>query len=489
MKKPEHFPNIFLRGIKLMIIHWGRIYQLHSKKSKRLVVFLSILSVVTSTFPLAVNWANGLFLNRLIANQGTGVLTPVLLAPLLIVALIPFVRNFLGHAEGYWQRKVNDSFKLEASEVTYRKIGSTDVDFLENVSKRNLLDKVVWNGSRRLGDFFWRWINVFGELASIAGAVLSLSLYYWWLFATVAVFSLPGLLNELRYGRSIWGVFDETAELRRKQNDILGQFIDIDAFVNLKIFQNVRYFSGLARDIADQIIGKEFAIFAKKVIADIKTFVLSQGVFVFGYFFLSFKVIQGSLEVGTFTFLVATLTMLRSSLRNVFQAMARQYEDDLFVKEYFEFLDAKNVVVESATPVKLFAIRAPEIVLDHVSFAYPGTNRLVLRDINLTIPSGERLALVGANGAGKTTLVKLLCRLYDPTQGRILVGGGFVRVVSGFLVLDAVRFASGFRQVPFSGKRNNWSWPDERARFARGGCAGSQKKRSAQFYYGLGRSV
>src|SRR5207253_7092008 len=63
------------------------------------------------------------------------------------------------------------------------------------------------------------------------------------------------------------------------------------------------------------------------------------------------------------------------------------------------------------------------IAFEHVSFAYPGTDRLVLDDVNLTLPAGSVVAIVGENGAGKTTLVKLLCKLYEPTAGRILIDG------------------------------------------------------------------
>jgi ABC-type multidrug transport system fused ATPase/permease subunit len=70
---------------------------------------------------------------------------------------------------------------------------------------------------------------------------------------------------------------------------------------------------------------------------------------------------------------------------------------------------------------------APEIVLDNVSFAYPGTDKLVLKNLSLAIPSGAKVALVGVNGSGKTTLVKLICRIYDPTEGTILVNGHDLR--------------------------------------------------------------
>src|SRR3954453_4194582 len=99
------------------------------------------------------------------------------------------------------------------------------------------------------------------------------------------------------------------------------------------------------------------------------------------------------------------------------------YENSLFLSNLLPFLD-----YPPGLPVRPDPLPVPEpiregIVLDHVSFRYPGTEKWVLEDISFTIRPGETVALVGANGAGKTTLVKLLSRLYDPTEGRITIDG------------------------------------------------------------------
>jgi ATP-binding cassette subfamily B protein len=97
------------------------------------------------------------------------------------------------------------------------------------------------------------------------------------------------------------------------------------------------------------------------------------------------------------------------------------YEDSLFLSHLYEFLDLKPAVVEPTQPKRLPRSGQAELTLDHVSFQYPNAARKVLDDICLTIRPGEHVAFVGENGAGKTTLIKLLCRLYDPSAGRILL--------------------------------------------------------------------
>ena len=111
--------------------------------------------------------------------------------------------------------------------------------------------------------------------------------------------------------------------------------------------------------------------------------------------------------------------LMRALLTNVGQI----YTNGLFLVNLFEFLDLETRVIDSPHPVP-----APPSVMEgirfrDVTFRYPGTNRVALRDFNLTIPAGRTVAIVGANGAGKTTLLKLLCRFYDPESGRIDIDG------------------------------------------------------------------
>lgn len=103
--------------------------------------------------------------------------------------------------------------------------------------------------------------------------------------------------------------------------------------------------------------------------------------------------------------------------------IAGLYEDNLFLSNLYEFLDLKPKVAEPLHPTPVTRPMQTGIVFDHVSFQYPTGSRKVIEDISLTIRPGEKVALVGENGAGKTTLIKLLCRLYDPTEGRITLDG------------------------------------------------------------------
>src|SRR3981081_3749393 len=99
------------------------------------------------------------------------------------------------------------------------------------------------------------------------------------------------------------------------------------------------------------------------------------------------------------------------------------YEHHLSLNNLFELMEARSSMPVTPTPVKVPRPMRGEIRFDNVSFAYPGSDKNALNELSFTVKAGETLAVVGRNGAGKTTLFKLICRLYDPNEGRILIDG------------------------------------------------------------------
>jgi ATP-binding cassette subfamily B protein len=152
---------------------------------------------------------------------------------------------------------------------------------------------------------------------------------------------------------------------------------------------------------------------------------------IFGTFaFIAWRAVQGIITLGMVVAYYQAFQISLTSLQTVLQGFARLYEDNLFLSYYDEFMNLQSRLPQPRDPRPVPRPLSEGITFKDVDFSYPDTDRTALENVSLTIRPGEITALVGPNGSGKTTLVKLLCRLYDPQAGQIIVDGIDLREVA-----------------------------------------------------------
>jgi ATP-binding cassette, subfamily B, bacterial len=166
------------------------------------------------------------------------------------------------------------------------------------------------------------------------------------------------------------------------------------------------------------------------------------------YVFILLQTISGLITVGTLTFLAGSFDRMRNMLQNVMNRFSRIAEQALYLQDLFDFFEIKPLIVSKPGTVPIPSPIQQGFTFENVSFKYPGSDRWAVRNLSFHLKAGEKLALVGENGAGKTTLVKLLARLYEPTEGRILLDGVDMRDYDlkelrnaiGIIFQDYIRF-------------------------------------------------
>lgn len=139
------------------------------------------------------------------------------------------------------------------------------------------------------------------------------------------------------------------------------------------------------------------------------------------YLYLGYLAVIGKISIGDFSMLITSAVTFRTSLQNIITQLQELEKKADFMNEFCKFMNYKDAKVKGDKKVPDLSL--PEIRFEHVSFRYPRTDVDVLKDVNITIHPGEHLSVVGLNGAGKTTFIKLLCRLYDVTEGAIYING------------------------------------------------------------------
>lgn len=397
---------------------------------KLLLSFVGVLYVFGAALPFLRTSAAALLINHLTRAAGAGTFdhqTLWLVVLLVIAEVLPPLINSL---QWYFDKVFGYYFQALFVMKVYSKMATLDVANHEDPAMQDVFIKVKENGVWRVQGFMSRQLYILQNIFEIviAGGVLAYTT--WWLFLLLFVGAMPELYVEVKYSKEVWGIWGSSAAKQRRFWALTNHTVQIGHLTELKLFQNIKKFLLIIQELFVSFQNVQLATDRHKLQVKIATQFFSQITVAIAVVWFVHEVLDGSIAIGTFIFLLSTMGSLRQSLSGFFRNLGGQYEDNLFVSDVFQLLDLPGKILLPKDPVALSRDTTPDIIFDHVGFAYPGSATPVLGQIDLHIPAGTKLAIVGLNGAGKTTLIKLLTRFYDPTEGRITIGGYDLRTIS-----------------------------------------------------------
>jgi ATP-binding cassette, subfamily B, bacterial len=258
------------------------------------------------------------------------------------------------------------------------------------------------------------------SLLAIGALLLS---FHWSIAIILFTAVISGTAVRLRYTGKMYRWQYEQTSAERQAGYLNWMLTDRSHAKEIRLFDLGPLFMRRFRDLRWKLRKGRLAITRRRSIADFVAQTFATAVIYSLYAYLAYQAIGGKATLGDLAMYYQAFQRVQGSLQGILSSLERLYEDNLFLSNLYEFLDLKRTVIEPvhASPVPQPLQRG--IVLNHMSFQYPGGNRKALEDISLSIRPGEVVALVGENGSGKTTLIKLLCRLYDPTGGTITIDG------------------------------------------------------------------
>ncbi|WHZ29228.1 MAG: Efflux ABC transporter, permease/ATP-binding protein [Nitrospira sp.] len=274
-------------------------------------------------------------------------------------------------------------------------------------------------------------LNALLQLGQDAISLLAMAAILWWLhWAVIPVLlltAIPYFFVRLQQANRLFAWERERTPLERKAWYVNMLLTQATAAKEIRLFDlgpRLRQWFQSARSVLRR---ERIALERRWALAGLAAQLIGV-VGVFGvYSFVAFRTFQGLLTVGDLVMFFQTVQRASGFLENLGWSVAKLYESNLFLTTLGEFLSIQSRLPRSAQPKRFPHPIMQGVTFDHVSFHYPHEERMAIRDFTFTIQPGEHIAFVGANGAGKTTLVKLLCRLYDPSSGRITIDGEDLR--------------------------------------------------------------
>lgn len=345
-----------------------------------------------------------------------------------VTLAIPVLWTQIQRLHGFLERRIVNRLQKHFDLAIIEKHATLDIAAQEDPERRDLFQRAYENGGSAPSNFSMHLPDVASSLLSVIIGALVLGRLAWWALPTLILITAPQLWAEIRYGNRNWRIWSGSTEHRRKFYSLRNHFATSESLTELKIMQGQNYLLGHIRDLLDKVWDK--VIHAEFRGYTTRTF--SQGVANIGsasiaaYF--AYQAFSGEISVGTMTFLITIIANTQSDLAGFFASIGRLNEQNLRTADVFQLLDLKPNIIYPKNGLRLGS-ETPEIVFRNVGFTYPGTSKPVLKNISFTLKPGAKLAIIGINGAGKTTIIKLLCRLYDPSSGKILVDGKDLREI------------------------------------------------------------
>lgn len=248
------------------------------------------------------------------------------------------------------------------------------------------------------------------------------------LLAVVALLApVPAFISQSRYGARAFFLNMMMSPIRRRM-DYLSSLVTTDTYAKeVKLFGLGNYLTDRFDKLGRVYYDRQRKLIRQRNVASTGWGMVSTLASSAIYLYIALRAVNGELTLGDLTLFTTASTQVQSAVSGLFTGFSGMYENNLYLDTLYKFL---------AMPPEITAPKAPEplpeplrghITFDKVSFAYPGADEPALRNVSFDINPGETVAVVGRNGAGKSTLIKLLCRLYDPTEGRILLDGVDIR--------------------------------------------------------------
>jgi ATP-binding cassette subfamily B protein len=338
------------------------------------------------------------------------------LALFALTALLGTIRNIT-------QQLLQNAVAMRIQLMVMEKAATLDLAFYEDPASYDLLRRAQTDSINRPVMMISTAFGLVQTLLTFL-TMIALLVAVSPLLALLALVSpIPAFIADTRYGWWGYNIARWGSRLLRRMNYLV-TLVTTDTFAKeVKLFGLGGYFIGRYKLIAEAFYASQRRQVARRYMTGFALGNLSTIAASLTYLYVALQAIAGRLTLGDLTLYTAAAQSVQGSIQGLLGGFAGMYEHNLYLNNLYELMATKTSLPVAPAPVAVPERMRGEITFENVTFAYPGAEKNAITDLSFTVKAGETLAVVGRNGAGKTTLFKLICRLYDPKEGRILIDG------------------------------------------------------------------
>jgi ATP-binding cassette subfamily B protein len=437
--------------VRNSLVHTPQALRLVWETNRSATVGLGFLTLGGALLPATQAWVGKLIVDGVVASiqkgnspQQTTTVFYYLLLELLLFLLSAGINHFRRLIQQLIQLQLANQIRSEI----IRKALTLDLSFFEHPDYYDRLQNARREGGYKpmelINDTF-QIVQSMITLVSFAALMLRFSP---WLVLILLVTSIPSFIAETRFSEQGFRLLTRRAPETRQINYLARLLTEDTAAKEIKLFKLGDTLLARYMTLFDKFFQEDKSLAVRRAVVGFSLGLVATLGFYGSYAWIVWRTVQGVISLGDMTLYLSIFRQGQTTFQSILAGIGNIYENNLFMAHYYEFLDLKPEMQVAAPARKLSPLLSRGIEFRGVGFRYPDSEEWVLRGVDLKIGPGEKIALVGHNGAGKTTLIKLLSRLYDPTEGAILLDGADIREIDplelrqkiGVIFQDFVRY-------------------------------------------------
>ncbi|MFL6274019.1 MAG: ABC transporter ATP-binding protein [Blastocatellia bacterium] len=410
-----------------------------------------VLRLLRAFIPVATLWIGKLIIDAVIAMRDGQSSFRRLWQLVGLEILIVLGGEMLARASSLVESLLGDLFSNLTSVRLMEHAAALDLYHFEDPTFYDQLERARRQTTGRIG-LLMQLIQMGQDtitLISLGGALL---VYSPWLLLLLALAVVPSFLGETHFASLEYSLlFRWTPE--RRQLDYLRYIGASDVTAKeVQMFGLAPWLIGRFRALSEKFYEENKRLSVRKAFISTLLSIVGTAGYYGAYAIILVRAVLGTITIGSLTFLAGSFARSRDLIQRLLMGASDITQQALYLKDLFDFFEMRPTITSPAEAVPVPEPIREGFVFENVGFQYPGSDRWAVRNVSFRLPPGERVAFVGENGAGKTTLTKLLARLYDPSEGRILLDGrdlreydlASLRRAIGVIFQDFVRYAMRF---------------------------------------------
>ena len=415
-------------------------------------VAMIVLRLVRAFVPVAGLWVAKLIIDQVVLLARTpGAPLTSLWRVVALELVVVIAGEFLARASSLIESLLGDLFSNTMSVRLMRHAATLDLEQFEDPEFYDHLERARRQTTARIG-LIAMLLSMGQDMLTLGTLAAALVVHNPWLLLLLTVAILPSFLGETHFAALSYSLlFRRTPE--RRELDYLRYVGASDKTAKeVHMFGLAGWLSDRYAALASRYYEENKRLSTRKAVVSALLSIVGTFGYYGAYVSILLRAVAGTISLGTLTFLAAAFSRSRDLIQRLLLSASDIYEQSLYLKDLFVFFEMQPTIRSRPGAPRVPSPMRTGFVFEDVGFQYPGSDRWAIRHVNLSIVPGERIALVGENGAGKTTITKLLARLYDATEGRILLDGvdlreydlASLREAIGVIFQDFVRYDMRF---------------------------------------------